>query len=537
MIGCDSEPLQSAYGLLRSGDEVVQVITPISDGSDVDGTFSTIIVGCQNGNYSIQFFDPENIKSTGIIDISNSVEVNDLGNVMICDEVDEYIEVTREGDETIMFSNANVYFSNQEKLIITGIDPNSITYFQLEVFAQEEGSYNPTNLYIDSTVGFGPGYITVCGDYINNYYGCSELSVEITKFDTYIEGTFSGLLMERMDTAFLEIPIIKENFTEGSFRLKIDQFINMGEISGKLWVDENNNDTREDNETKAGPLVEASIRKLDSPEPIYQVPLILYQGFYKFSNLLPGNYIVDMQGASGYFAVNKDVGSDDRDSDFNSINGSRFETDEININTNEIIENVDLGFQVPDSMSCGNIMFDGCSPSILVSTTVSGGLLPLTASLNGGELVSFGNVVTFDVPEGGDYTILVFDNLGNTCTSSGFVNNYNNQVTGRVWKDIDGGTPNIYDENDEDLTEMIVQLFDINGEFETEVLSINGMYTINNVAPGNYFIEIVEIGSLEFVTQNTIIENGNDINPDTRRSNEFTIGNCNFSIQIDAGLK
>ncbi len=538
MVGCNFESLQSAYGLLRSGEEVQQVITPIANGTEADGTFSIVVAGCQNGNYSVQFIDPENIKSTGVIDISPDSEVNDLMDVRICDDLDEFIQFSVDGELASLITSADVYFSNDEKLIIRGGIEGDFESFDMDVFASSKGNYNPSSMLIQgTTVPSNPELGMRCGDHINNAFGCDQFEMTIISFNEYVSGTFSGTLVANRDT--IEIGSIEpiEYFVEGSFRVKIDEAISTGEISGQFWIDENPDNTREDDENRATRSLGITLNQVAGSElRLFPTSLSSFDNAYKFTDLLPGTYIVRVRNGNNYEVVVKDVGSDDRDCDFED-NGNLLVTDELIISENESIQNVDLGFKLPTSVTINSLNFFGCSPDITIYSNIIGGLPPYTATLSDGQTTNTETNPFFKVTTGGSYTLEIVDAVGNISSTSIFVHDYNNLVRGRVWKDADGGIPNVFDSNDVHLDEIIVFLRNENGELVGETLSENGWYTFMNVSPGNYYIEIEAPGSLQILDQNTNVNNGNDINPDTGRSDVFLVGDCNSFVQIEIGLK
>ncbi len=533
MLDCDFEPLQSAYALLRSGEDVVQVITPIADGSSADGTFSAIVVGCESSNYTIQFVDPENLKSTGIMDISTSVEVNDFEDVRICDGLDEYIEYSVDGEMAPVIMDVDVYISNDEKVLIRGGTPGKFKTFDMDVFATDKGDFNPSGMLIQGPVGpTNPELQLMCGDHVNNAFGCNQFEVRIENFGDYISGTFSGILVADKDSFQLNQLEFDEYLVEGSFRVKIDEYINTGEISGQFWVDEIPNNVRDSGEDLNIPNLYVTLQTVSGSEiGLFPTFLIASENSYKFTDLLPGSYIVRVHNSNIYEEVIMNVGSEDQDSDF-QLSGNLFRSGELTISQGETFQNVDLGIILPDFVNITNMYYTGCNPDITIVTSIQGGLPPYQTALSDGQV----STSIFNVESGGIYEAEVTDAIGNTASFSLLVNDYNNRVRGRTWRDVQGGTSGVYDINDQELHDLGVLLYNDDNVLVRETVSEEGWYQFSNVPPGIYYVAVNTPSGLEILEQNTIVTNGNDINPETGRSGLFTVENCNANIRVDAGF-
>ncbi|MDF1695893.1 MAG: SdrD B-like domain-containing protein [Saprospiraceae bacterium] len=535
LVDCFDQPLENAYGLIKVEDNVRQVVTTQSD-----GTFSATIAGCTNKEYTVQFFDPEELNASSEIDIEKNEEIQELGDIRVCEGLDEFIKYTVDGVQAQLITEANVFISNENKLIIRGNNPGVWQSFDLDVFATTEGGYNPSTVAVRGDLGpNNPELAMMCGDHLTNYFTCDQFDVQILSFAEYVTGTFSGILVAQGDSLQTSSFQFEEFAVEGSFRVKIDDNITTGEISGQFWFDENGNNTREDDEDLSMEVQYVTLRRTSGSNlPLFPTFLYAYTQSYKFTDVEPGTYEVGVYGNSGYTLVTKDVGGDDRDSDFGEGTNNLFLTDDITISTDEIIENVDLGYVLPTSVSCGNIFYNGCAPEIYVSANISGGVPPYTATLNGTQSVMFEDAPVFTIEEGGIYSMEVVDAIGNICTSETVsINSYNNSVQGTIWRDVEGGTPNVYDGNDIRLSDIAVILHEEGGAIAGGTQSQNGFYNITNIAPGNYYIELDVPGALQIVDLNTGVNLGNDIDPATGRSAVFTIGDCNTFERVDGGFK
>lgn len=536
MVGCLNEPLQSAYGLVKLDGEILHVITPIADGTDADGTFSTVISGCQSDFYSVEFIDPENINESGVIDIINSVEINDLGDVRICDDLDEYIIYSVDGDESELITEMDVYLSNESKLLIRGKGIDGQEEFDLDVFAVEEGNYSASSVAIRGFLNSNLGIL--CGDIVSNYVDCQSFNVTITNFGEYVTGSFSGTLISAVEgSMYVGAWEYDEFIVEGTFRVKIDEWINTGEISGRTWFDRDGNSLRDIDENDPVPRVYFTLIKISGDENDLFPSLISseYQ-FYKFTNLLPGVYVIRANiGGSSFNLTEQYAGNEDIDNDF--VKNNFFETDEIVITSNENKTNVDIGFVLPESVSCDSIFVFGCIPEITIQVIIDGGVPPYTAVLNSDQTSIQYSFPDFILSSGGDYFIEVTDAIGNTCSSEGFIPDYNNQIYGLAWSDESGATNTIYDQDDTLIEDVEVTLKLQNGEFINSVTTNQfGNYTFRNIPPGEYYLEVTELLDFNLLNQDTAVNNGNDINPESSRSDLFTVDGCNWSSQLDIGF-
>lgn len=537
MADCNFVPQQSSFGLIKQGDIVVQVVTSIADGTSADGTFSTVLAGCGTENFTIQFFDPVTKKSSGIIDINTELEINDFGLFTICDDLDEFIEFSINGESVPLMVEADVYVSNEEKLIIRGGSVGTFESFDMDVFATTTGLYNTSSMSIQSLVGpANPELQMMCGDHITNAFVCDQFEVNIISFTEYIAGTFEGTLVSFADSLGGFGQTFDEYSVEGSFRLKIDDNINTGEISGRLWVDEDGSSTRDVDETLLLRAQSISIIPDNTP-PIALFPTFIYSydNAYKFTNLLDGTYFIRIYDGNDYRVVEYKVGDEDTDCDFVDT-GNYFSSSNIFLDSEEVIDNIDIGFEVPTSVNLGAYYF-GCAPNIGIVGTITGGLPPYHVTLSDGQTLTTDSNPFFNVSQGGTYTIHVIDEVGNEDTREITIEAYNNRIRGRVWQDSDQGEDGVFDSGDDHLSEVLISVFNESEELVAETLCVNGWYSFDNFEPGNYYIVPGEFGNLEISPQNSSILNGNDVNPDTGRTDLFFVENCNAVVQIDIGLK
>lgn len=534
MVDCFNEPIEDAYGLLRSGEKIVRVITPLSD-----GTFTTTLIACEQENYSLEFIDWESLKTSGIIPIQQFSEVNNLEDIRLCIGIEEFLQYTRVGGfETFTLMEMDAFVSNDEKLIIKGYDSNLRVEFELNVFGLEEGNYIASGVINKEDFFFGTPDIYGDGDHINNLYDNEEFKINITEFGQYITGDFSGTLRYMGGSNHFNHDLFSEHVYEGSFRCKIDDYITTGEISGQFWYDENNNNLREENENLVVPSKFISYNKLASSSyDLNPSSFTVYNGKYRFINLEPNTYEILVNSNSEDFQlVTKDAGNDSIDSDFEQQTPTKIVSNEIVLTGDEVIENVDIGYQLPDSLFCNTISVIGCVPNLEIRCFIESGVAPYTVKFNGQDSIVNGNVAVFYAEEGGFYSIEVIDAIDNVCTSMFTAPEFNNEISGFVWQDGEGATPNFRDPEENGVHDLVVFLFDPDGNLLQETVTHEGTYSFSNLAPGVYYIELENTGNFELVSQNVDITNGSDLDPETWRSSLITVGDCDFSFEIDAGL-
>lgn len=248
-------------------------------------------------------------------------------------------------------------------------------------------------------------------------------------------------------------------------------------------------------------------------------------GYYSFSSLVAGNYVIVFTTPSGYTPSPADRGTDQtKDSD--PVNGKVAVT----VYANEYNPCIDAGFYpstvVTNDNSVGNFVWkdldcdgiqDAGEPGIggvVVKLTFPDGVTTRTTTTNstgnyifenlapGNYVISFttpagytpapankGTDYTRDSdPVGGKLTITVYKGEDNPCIDAGFcvISNYNNSVGNFVWRDLD--CDGIQDAGEPGIPGVQVTLTYPNGTTATTITNSSGNYSFTNLAPGSYVI-------------------------------------------------
>ena len=344
-----------------------------------------------------------------------------------------------------------------------------------------------------------------------------------------VEGTFEGILSDFSNEL---------GFVTGSFRSKITDQYTEATVSGRTWVDLNENNSRdldEENLTING----LSIWR-ETPSNLFDLGTefsLAADGTYTFTGLRPGTHRLWLNKGSREI-VDFQIGDPTKDNDFIEAN-SRFESVEFTLTDGEHLENLDIGFKTPSSLHINSFGSSGCSPNINLSVIFQGGLGPYTVELSDGQSVETGdNFAGFSVTTGGEYTITVTDALGNSDESTKTVSTSTNIVSGFVWKDVDGNTEGKFDQNfDEKFEGLEIKLFDSNDVLIQTTLSENFNYNFFNVPGGDYYIEVEAPVDHEFTIVHPGDFLGNHVDPLTGHSHTFTLADCDDAKRANVGLK
>ena len=281
-------------------------------------------------------------------------------------------------------------------------------------------------------------YVLTCGSESWNLVPCDEMVVNIISNPIvaggYVTGTFSGTLYAGIDE-----PGDDGYTVSGEFRVKIDDLVNMGSISGETWYDLDGDNTQSAGDATINDITMLLISE-DGGDIYGRRTKKTLGGQYTFQHVLVGSYQVRAYVPFGDQVVALGVGGEDVDNDFEILANNQFLTQTITINGDEDIMDIDLGLEAPTSINCSDFFSSTCLPDLKLLMSASGGVKPLTATLSSqGSVLEVGtfdsNTIVFSLSEGGFYEVEVEDAIGNKCTVSGNVVEYNNLVRGTVWRE------------------------------------------------------------------------------------------------------
>ncbi len=184
-IDCDNNTIADVYIAIRFGSIEEYYL---GSGSD----FSIPIIYCDGiTEIEIRIIDIANEKESGWLTFPITPTTTNVGNVLTCDGIGEYVSFTIDGNETLIYININAFLEEESYHGVYGDN------------GQNTESINYSIFNGDTTASFGVGTYVIdnsnqsyfsASDGINNYYGAS-IALTYTSFGDFgelIEGTFSG---------------------------------------------------------------------------------------------------------------------------------------------------------------------------------------------------------------------------------------------------------------------------------------------------------------------------------------------------------
>jgi hypothetical protein len=295
-------------------------------------------------------------------------------------------------------------------------------------------------------------------------------------------------------------------------------------------------------------------------------------GFYQFTNLVPGNYQVGFTAPGGFTFVAADQGADDNiDSDANPATGR---TIIFNVTGGQTDNSRDAGlfrggtigdfvfedFNANGIQDAGEpgisgvpvILYNSTFTAILGTTTTNGsGFYQFTNLTPGDYAVEFGNVSGFSFTQQNagvnDATDSDADQTngrtGTITLVSGQTDNSNDAGLTRpasvgdfAFEDLNGN--GIQDAGEQGIPGVTVNLFDELGNFlSTTTTGLTGFYQFGNLTPGLYQLEFVTPSGFDISLQD---QGGNDntdsdVNPATGRTIVFNLNSGQVDNSRDAG--
>ena len=403
---CTGVPVSDGYAIAFFEEQA----TTISE-VDANGNFEIVLLECFEGELNIQGIDRQNLNTSDFIQITTNNQSSpiDLGIIQTCEELDEYIIFKSNDSQEKLYTNPSANFTtglinNSPSRLVNISMRSGNDFIYISSIDPEEGVTLQA-----SDANFGQQ------DEINNTYSsgaCSPdddcLNITFTMLSEmegeYIEGSFMGSLP---DSLSVTIPLM------GSFRIRLDEAVNNSFVNGNVWLDENADGLRQNNEAGI-PNIRISrnpgqINAITDAEGNYQITVPTGVEFELSAN------------ANSNFSTLPNVGSDE------TINSDYNEDFIYNGFTNELVlNNIDLGL-IPGQIACtiDSVENIGClGDSGLFHLTISGGTQPYSYEifLNGNPIDSNvpnpANIVYFDnITEAGEYLVIVTDAEENICES------------------------------------------------------------------------------------------------------------------------
>ena len=532
LLDCNNMPLTSGYAIVQATQGYYQymILEP-----DADGMVSSVINTCNNFDINFYAYDPTNLVESEEIIITNPGNgILELGQIVVCESIEEYITFNIESGETNLISDPSLVISDGSNYVIDGFQSggqNNIIRFNAII--NDVVINTAKNAERVTGQGFNANNLDYfsCNVANNN---CGDLFFTVTNtgnIGDFIEGTFTGSIQTELNENGATI--------EGAFRIKLDNAYNTGSISGQVWNDDNSNGIRDNGET---PVEGVGVYLLAQDSIGVNIPNTYVEtdanGAYIFEGLIPYDEYQVLIGGGNYPLSAIDQGGDDTvDSDFNPATST---TEFISVADGENVINVDAGVLPAAPLTC-NATVD-CE---FIIVDVTGGTAPYTFETTGNGLVQQGGP-TINVLSSGTYVVTVTDANGNTCESIVDVYLGTVEISGTAWIDDAGAINNLYDAaTDMPLANVSLSLVDLFGnQFDIATTSNTGQYSfffqLDDVAIQNLYVQVDLPMGYELLELNVGNDDNidNDIDPMTNQSEALIVPYCGDEFYtVDIGFK
>ncbi|MFK8039649.1 MAG: hypothetical protein AB8B74_15260 [Crocinitomicaceae bacterium] len=193
MLDCANAPVSNGYVELLIGNNTVYAST-------TNGIFTVNLGNCNTStSFTIEGYDFQAIQSTGLLTFSTTGQTTNIGNIIACTAVPEYITYTIDNDPAITLfapiycqEYADTLNPTINHVTINGTGTNS--YFYLDIEGNTVGAYNFIN-YGSST----PGASLILNPVLNSSGGYPNIIFNLNAHGavgTYTDVTFSGTFLD-----------------------------------------------------------------------------------------------------------------------------------------------------------------------------------------------------------------------------------------------------------------------------------------------------------------------------------------------------
>ncbi|WP_038141918.1 IPTL-CTERM sorting domain-containing protein [Thiothrix lacustris] len=352
-------------------------------------------------------------------------------------------------------------------------------------------------------------------------------------------------------------------------------FVNFASVGDFVWDDLNGNGIQDGDELG---IAGVTVRLLDKTgATVMGTTSTDANGKYLFSNLTPGQYVLEFAKPEAYAGfVSASKGTDTaKDSDANVTTGR---TAVFTLAGGTNLRDQDAGLY--KAASLGDLLWfdaNGNGTQDASETGVAGASVTLTGTRGDGVAIAAGNqvtdiagnyrfdnlypgnyTVTFSLPAGMSFTSqnqgaddakdsdVASDGITTATLKSGDSNLTLDagvlpaSVTGRIW--IDNNTPNATDDGVEDgVVGVTINLIDTKtGDVvATTTTGADGLYNFVGVLPGSYQVQVLEPANMGFVKQNQGSDDtkDSDVNVADGKSHAFTVASGDAVKDVDAGIE
>ncbi|QQZ28160.1 IPTL-CTERM sorting domain-containing protein [Thiothrix subterranea] len=354
-------------------------------------------------------------------------------------------------------------------------------------------------------------------------------------------------------------------------------FVNFASVGDRVWEDRNGNGIQDDGEPG---IAGVTARLLDSTgTAVVKTTTTDASGLYLFSNVTPGNYLLEFAKPDGFAGfVTASQGADlAKNSDADVLTGR---TATFTLSGGATLRDFDAGLYRAASVgdllwfdANGNGMQDVGEPGVAGTTvTLSGtrgdgaALAAISKTTDASGVYGFedlypGNyTVTFSLPAGMTFTSqnqgandaqdsdVGTDGITSAVVQSGEKNLTLDAgvrpaaVSGRVW--IDNNVPNAQDDGisaEDGVVGVSVNLIDTTSGavVATTTTGADGLYTFTGVLPGSYQVQVLEPANMGFVAQNQGGDDtkDSDVEVANGKSQVFTVSSGDTVTDLDAGIE
>ncbi len=352
----------------------------------------------------------------------------------------------------------------------------------------------------------------------------------------------------------------------------IDAGIKYAGISNLVWHDANADGIQDGGEL---PIQGVTVKLYDSlGTTLKDTQVTDVNGEYQFEGLAAGDYIVEVTKPTGASLTTQGAGADtDKDSDFDNATSR---TAAVTLTAGQLRSDIDAGLTYANSLG-DKVWYDadgdgeqGASEVGLNGVTVelmdsTGTTVIKTDTTSGDGDYSFTNLKPADyvvrVTKPADTSFTSKDNIADdskdsdvdtttgkttAVTMAGDTSNtsvdaglkYNNSLGDKVWQDSDGdGEQDAGEDGVDNVTVELRKAVD-DSLVKTTTTSGGGLYNFNNIAPGDYYIQVIKPAGQLFTSKDSVADTiDSDVDSSTGKTDTITVAANDNETDIDIGLK
>ena len=551
LLNCDGQPLTNGFAVLQIDDIKDQIVYP-----DKNGNISELIDNCDKNELNIKVVDFENIQSSNYIEVALS-SPTDFGVIGTCTSLsDEYLTLKTNNLETLAFDETfEAFILDGSEIIILGGNDDPTSFVLASIPLLDKGEVAPVFFSsLQENISGTSRFSCDCyDDGGTTSYPCeNNMIAKIMEYDgETVIGNISGYGRNEDQTENVEINM--------NFKVKLGDPLNRVNISGKTWLDINENGIQDDQLNDPIKIETGFSTYLAFDSYPMQFPDVIENynddGTYNIQNAVVNDrFEVVLRFPLNYQATLRNQGTDDtKDNDFESLSSGatyrQFSTSLQN-GLQKDLSAVDAGLIDYQNELVANATVYGCGVTAAVVLEVNGGTPPYSYDLPTGVVLEQGgalrNLAT------GIYNINIEDSNGLKTQVSWTIPQQTNKIIINAFVDKNGNSN--YDETiDEKLKDVV---FNLSAEemFPMEYVFVkiidsdpneNGNYIFSLVpwhlsplkleveTPPGY--EILETGIGDPATANDFEIPSND--PNAFPLINLTVQECDGTWEFFAGFK